>query len=121
VPKHVLPLSRQSVNGALEPTVHHVTVVGAPVVFVGQYEPSAIVIDDVGVVSAGGDGGGVFVTELAQWISRRNVSSARRASCCARTRFDISASAFDPETKSCVSAVTTTRRIARTTIISLSE
>src|SRR5262249_29689274 len=95
--------------------VHHVTVDATPPAPFGALHqlPSVIVIDDAGYPL------GVLIA-LAQWISRRSLSSARRAACCAWPRCVWSVWACVAPTNSCVSPASTTARIARTTSISAS-
>ena len=61
------------------------------------------------------------VTDVAQWISRRSVSIASRALCCAWKRRFMSSSPFDAETKTVVRPPMTTERIATTVMSSTSE
>ena len=63
----------------------------------------------------------VGVIPLAQWISRRILSTATRADCCAWKRSFIWNSAFVAWTKRTVSPVRTTLRIAATWTSSSSE
>ena len=62
----------------------------------------------------------MYVSALAQWISRRIWSKATRALSWAWKRRFASSSALAPLTNSCVSAVTTTMKIVRTASSSMS-
>jgi hypothetical protein len=61
------------------------------------------------------------VIELAQWISRRILSTATRASCCAWNRWFMSSSEFIARTKTVRSAPMTTARMTVTWSSSTSE
>ena len=79
----------------------------------GQLAGSVIVIDETGVPLVG-------VRALAQWISRRMRSRARRAFCWDWKRSFSSSSAFEPDTKTVVRPPSTTERMIITAISSIS-
>ena len=86
--------------------VHHVT----DPFPVGQYDGRLSVTDE----------GVETVTALAQCASRRILSSASRASCCAWKRLFMSTSAFVPWTSSTMRALMTVPKMTSTVSISMS-